>query len=150
MVNLGGPGVYLNGVSVLIDCISLVFGLAVRFVILNVFIYSGRYIGGESLGKYFFFPLSLFRGRILMLIFRGDVSVLFLAWDGLGIRSFLLVIYYSKRQRASAGLVTILTNRLGDVCLLLGLGFVGFNVFPARRRLVCGLFVVAAFRKSAQ
>lgn len=68
----------------------------------------------------------------------------------MGISSFLLVIFYSKNQRASSGLVTVITNRLGDRCLLIGLCVVGFEVVPVRRGAVCGLFVIAAFRKRAQ
>lgn len=65
-------------------------------------------------------------------------------------RSFLLVCYYSKARRAGAGLITILTNRLGDACLLLGLGVVGFEVLPLGDGATCILFSVAAFSKSAQ
>ena len=79
LLSLGGPSLCLNRVSLLIDYTALVFGFAVRFVIFNVFVYARGYIKEESLRKYFFIPLSLFRARILLLIFAGDVSVLFLA-----------------------------------------------------------------------
>ena len=104
----------------------------------------------DRISVFFFLPLRLFSGSIMLLIFRGRVGRLFLAWDGLGVSSFLLVCHYSKSARAGAGLITILTNRLGDVCLLLGLGVVGFEVLPLRDRATCILFSVAAFSKRAQ
>nr|YP_009327460.1 NADH dehydrogenase subunit 5 [Spirobranchus giganteus]APA32612.1 NADH dehydrogenase subunit 5 [Spirobranchus giganteus] len=136
--------------SFFVDSISVLFGGTVSFIIMNVFVFACSYMREDSFKKHFFFPLSLFSGSMLVLIFSGDVATLFLAWDGLGISSFLLVVFYSKSQSASSGVVTIMTNRLGDGCLLIGLCIVGFEVAPVSSEIVCGLFVVAAFSKSAQ
>jgi len=44
-----------------------------------------------------------------------------LGWDGLGVVSFLLVIYYHNMSSLKSGLVTIYTNRFGDVAMIFSL-----------------------------
>ena len=40
-------------------------------------------------------------------------------WDGLGVVSFLLIVYYINYERVSNGLFTIFQNRLGDLFFVL-------------------------------
>lgn len=93
-------------------------------LIVVFFVYNYRlgYMGGDKTSRKFYGILSVFVGRIILLIFSGDLLRIFLAWEGLGVRSFLLVVYYNNHARASSGIITIISNRLGDVCFLLGLG----------------------------
>jgi len=79
---------------------------------------------------------------------------LFLAWDGLGISSFLLVVFYRKYSSLGGGLLTVCVNRGGDslLCLRMARFFGGRDFFTlAGIPGVCSiLFTVAAFTKSAQ
>jgi len=47
-----------------------------------------------------------------------------LGWDGLGLFSYCLVIYYQNFNRYVSGFLTILLNRLGDCILLISLGWI--------------------------
>lgn len=60
---------------------------------------------------------------ILLLVFSGNFVVTIVGWDGLGLVSFLLVIFYSNSSRLESGLVTMFRNRVGDAFFLLSFIF---------------------------
>ena len=53
------------------------------------------------------------------LIIRPNIIRILLGWDGLGLVSYCLVIYYQNFKSYNAGILTALSNRVGDVCILL-------------------------------
>ena len=134
-----------------LDRLSFMF-LCVLFLIVScIFIYAGFYISAEINFTWFASWLSLFVLSIVTLIISESWFLLFLAWDGLGLTSFILVSYYLNWERLNGAMVTIITNRIGDAFLFLFLfsWFIDFYSF----RLVFGVplfVVVAAMTKSAQ
>jgi NADH-ubiquinone oxidoreductase chain 5 len=53
-----------------------------------------------------------------LLVFSGNLLTLIVGWDGLGLISFCLVIFYSNYSSLESGLITIFSNRIGDVFFL--------------------------------
>jgi NADH-ubiquinone oxidoreductase chain 5 len=55
----------------------------------------------------------------IFLIISPNVISILLGWDGLGLVSYLLVSYYQNGKSYGAGMLTVLSNRIGDVALLI-------------------------------
>lgn len=81
--------------------------------------FRGSYIRGEKFYGHFILLVVRFIISIFLLIVSPNLIRLLLGWDGLGVTSYLLVIYYQRRKSYNAGIITALTNRLGDVGLLI-------------------------------
>merc|ERR1711936_1432658 len=91
----------------IIDNMSIFFIFLVMLISGRVMIFSTRYM---MLEKFF-------------LILRPNFISLLLGWDGLGVTSYLLVVFYQSRKSYNAGMLTAITNRLGDVGLLISISF---------------------------
>ena len=109
---------------VLIDKTSLVFLLTVSLISLSVFTFRSSYIKREKFFLRFSLLLISFVFSIVALILCPNLFSILLGWDGLGISSYLLVIYYNRDKSYNAGIVTALTNRLGDVIIILAIAIV--------------------------
>merc|ERR1712117_553838 len=66
----------------------------------------------------------------------GNIFMTLIGWDLLGLTSFLLVVFYKNRKRLGSGIITALTNRIGDCFIFLLLGF-----FLIEGR-ICSLIVI--------
>lgn len=119
IITLGGSPIFL---SLIFDRISLLFSSSVFFISGNVCWFAVGYLDGEAFIKRFSYLVFFFVVSINMLIYSGNLITVLLGWDGLGLTSFLLVIYYQNSYSLGAGLITVLTNRLGDVGLILSVG----------------------------
>lgn len=105
-------------IVLIFDFISMLFILTVSLVSIGVIIFRGSYISGEKFFRRFLLLVVRFILSIFLLIIRPNLVSLLLGWDGLGVTSYLLVIYYQSRKSYNAGIITALTNRLGDVGIL--------------------------------
>lgn len=107
-----------------LDLVSLLFFSSISLISGVVFLYSKFYID-ESFSffnldnKRFFFLLFLFVMSMIFLVFSGSWVIVLLGWDGLGLVSFLLVIYYNNSSRLDSGLITVFINRVGDCFFIL-------------------------------
>lgn len=110
--------------SFVFDYISLLFFSAVSLISFVVFLYRKFYFQDSlTLLNYtnirYSYLLSLFVFSIFFLVFSGSFLTTIIGWDGLGLVSFLLVIFYRNPSSLNSGLVTIFTNRVGDCLFIL-------------------------------
>ena len=108
----------------IIDSMSLYFIRLVRLVSGSVIIFSSSYIITEKFFSRFIFLVFIFIMSIFLLILSPNMISLLLGWDGLGVTSYLLVIFYQRNKSYNAGILTALTNRLGDVGLLVSISLI--------------------------
>merc|ERR1712156_674257 len=104
------------------DYISLFFLSVVRLISGSVMIYSTSYISSEIFFRRFIEIVLSFVLSMFLLILSPNIISLLLGWDGLGVTSSLLVIFYQRKKSYNAGMITAMTNRLGDVGILVCIG----------------------------
>lgn len=78
-------------------------------------------MSGDVNLEYFIYIVLLFVLSINFLIYVPHLVFLLLGWDGLGLTSYLLVVYYQNDKSLGAGIVTALSNRVGDSFLILSI-----------------------------
>nr|WON65998.1 NADH dehydrogenase subunit 5 [Carpelimus sp. 1 HFZ-2023b] len=147
---------------VLFDWMSLLFMSFVLLISSMVMFYSIEYMEGDYNINRFIILVFMFVMSMMMMILSPNLISILLGWDGLGLVSYCLVIYYQNVKSNNAGMITALTNRIGDVMLLLSiawmLNFGSWNFLFYLQFLkndcymqMIGLMVmIAAMTKSAQ
>ena len=115
--------------SVVFDFYSKLTIVTVCLIFLSVLIFSIFYIKYDYFFSYFCFCVSFFVLSIIILCFSNSLFLLFVGWDGLGVTSFLLIIFYINWKRLNNRMFTLLSNRIGDGLILIFFGFILFNFF---------------------
>nr|YP_009871091.1 NADH dehydrogenase subunit 5 [Siphonosoma cumanense]QKS32603.1 NADH dehydrogenase subunit 5 [Siphonosoma cumanense] len=108
---------------ILLDPMGLTFSAVVLFISANVLLFSTKYMSDEIFLPRFILLVLLFVLSMNFLIFIPNLMALLLGWDGLGLISFCLVIYYQNPKSLAGGMLTALSNRVGDVMILLSIAF---------------------------
>nr|YP_010582890.1 NADH dehydrogenase subunit 5 [Agnesiella rita]UGN61310.1 NADH dehydrogenase subunit 5 [Agnesiella rita] len=140
------------------DWISLMFISVVLFISSMVILYSCDYmgVGNYSSNRFLFLVILFVLSMILMIISPNLLSIL-LGWDGLGMISYCLVIYYNSTKSYLSGMITCLTNRLGDIgllisiCWLMSYGSWHFMFYlDFYSHYIFYMLIISSFTKSAQ
>nr|YP_011036687.1 NADH dehydrogenase subunit 5 [Xestocephalus biprocessus]WRK21291.1 NADH dehydrogenase subunit 5 [Xestocephalus biprocessus] len=109
---------------VLLDSKCLFFLFVVLFISSMIILYSIDYMGVSISSFRFLYLMILFVFSMLLMIMSPNLLSIMLGWDGLGLVSYCLVIYFSSVKSYLSGMITCLTNRLGDVGLLISSGWI--------------------------
>lgn len=108
--------------SLLIDALSLVMALVVTGVGFLIHVYSIGYMAHDPNPSRYFAYLNLFIFAMLLLVSAGNLLVLFVGWELVGVCSYLLIGFWFERpSAANAGRKAFIVNRIGDAAFLLGL-----------------------------
>nr|APX39294.1 NADH dehydrogenase subunit 5 [Longitarsus aeneus] len=146
----------------LFDWMSLMFMSFVLFISSMVIFYSDEYMSGDLNKNRFLFLVIMFVFSMMFMIISPNLVSILLGWDGLGLVSYCLVIYYQNMKSFNAGMLTALSNRIGDVALLMAiawmLNFGSWNFIfyldimknNLIMELICWFVFIAALTKSAQ
>nr|YP_010692951.1 NADH dehydrogenase subunit 5 [Anastrepha serpentina]WCB98067.1 NADH dehydrogenase subunit 5 [Anastrepha serpentina] len=146
----------------LFDWMSLLFMSFVLLISSLVIYYSKEYMGGDiNINRFIMLVLMFVLSMMLLIISPNLISIL-LGWDGLGLVSYCLVIYFQNVKSYNAGMLTALSNRIGDVAFLLAIAWMlnygSWNYIfyletmknSVEMEIIGGLIMLAAMTKSAQ
>nr|YP_010424634.1 NADH dehydrogenase subunit 5 [Cyrtorhinus lividipennis]USH90823.1 NADH dehydrogenase subunit 5 [Cyrtorhinus lividipennis] len=146
--------------SLIFDYLSLMFMSCVLFISSMVLLYSYSYMFNDMNNYRFLILVYLFIMSMLFMIISPNMVSILLGWDGLGLVSYCLVIYFQNSKSYNAGMLTIITNRIGDVAILICISwlmnfgswnFVFYMNYNNLYNSYIFIFVIiAAFTKSAQ
>ena len=105
-----------------IDRLAIVMLGLVTFVALLVQVYSLEYMRGDSRFGWYFAVHSLFGAAMLALVLADNLLFLYIAWELVGLGSYLLIgHWWERRSAAEAAKKAFITTRIGDVGLLIGI-----------------------------
>ena len=104
-----------------VDQITVLLLLLVTGVSAVVHVYSSRYMIGESRYNRFFAVIALFTFSMIMLVMSGNLLMLLISWEVMGICSYLLISHASERPPACrAATKAFLVNAVADIGLSFG------------------------------
>nr|UXW64194.1 NADH dehydrogenase subunit 5 [Colias erate] len=148
--------------SILLDWMSLLFMMFVSLISSVVIYYSKSYMSSEINLNRFIILVLLFVFSMILLIISPNMISIFLGWDGLGLVSYCLVIYYQNFKSFNAGMLTALSNRIGDVFILMVIAwmlnygswnyifYLEFMSSDFSMMMIGAMIILAAMTKSAQ
>nr|WPV76804.1 NADH dehydrogenase subunit 5 [Phlebotomus chinensis] len=159
VITLGSLNIVM---TLILDWMSLMFMSFVLLISSLVIYYSKDYMAEDSNINRFIILVLMFVCSMMLLIISPNLISILLGWDGLGLVSYCLVIYFQNVKSYNAGMLTALSNRLGDVAFLLAIAWMlnygSWNYIyyldmmnnDLEMLIIGGLIMLAAMTKSAQ
>ena len=131
--------------GILVDGLSVMMLVVVTAVSLLVHVYSTDYVAGDARYTHFFAFLSLFTAAMLFFVLSDNLLQMIVGWELVGVCSFVLIgHWWEAKANSDAALKAFLTNRVGDVGLLVGMSILffaaggAFDTLTVNSRIVAG------------
>nr|AQQ72800.1 NADH dehydrogenase subunit 5 [Microthoracius praelongiceps] len=105
----------VSEISILIDGYSTLFLMIISVVSYVVNLYSYSYMSGSFKFGKFNFLMIMFVMSMSALCLSGNLFWSMVGWDGLGLFSILLILFYKNSLSVSGSFITYLYNRTGDM-----------------------------------
>jgi len=117
--NIGSLSV---SISLRLDALSLVFVFIITFVGALIHIYSAAFMRQDRDYARFFACMNLFVCSMLVLVMAGNLVLLYLGWEGVGLCSYLLIgFWYETPANSNAANKAFYITRIGDTAMAIGL-----------------------------
>jgi NADH-quinone oxidoreductase subunit L len=123
--------------GIIVDPLTVAMLGLVTFVALMVQIYSLGYMKGDSRFGWYYAVHAMFAAAMLTLVLADNFLLLYVAWELVGICSYLLIGFWHERPAAKeAAKKAFIVTRIGDVGMLIGILLIwrevgSFSMFDA-------------------
>jgi len=105
-----------------VDGQSVMMLFVVTFISGLVHLYSTEYVKDDRRYTHYFAFLSLFTASMLFMVLSTSTIQLIVGWELVGVCSFALIgHWWEEKPNSDAALKAFLTNRVGDMGLLIGM-----------------------------
>ena len=105
----------------LVDGLAAMMLITVCIISLLVHIYSTEYLHGDVRFTHYYAFLSLFTASMLFYVLSSNTLQMLMGWELVGVCSFGLIgHWWEEKKNTDAALKAFLTNRVGDIGLILG------------------------------
>ena len=140
----------------MVDGQSVFMLVVVGLISLLVHIYSTDYVNGDRRYTHYFAFLSLFTASMMFFVLAQSTLQMIVGWELVGVCSFALIgHWWEEKPNSNAALKAFLTNRVGDIGLLVGMIILYFaagrsfsildiNILAASGGISHGLLLVAS------
>ena len=108
--------------TLFVDQLTVLLLLLVTGVSGVVHVYSSRYMIGDSRYNRFFAVIAMFTFSMILLVMSGNLLMLLISWEVMGICSYLLISHSAQRPSACrAATKAFLVNAVADVGFSFGI-----------------------------
>jgi len=126
VVATGGPPIAL---STIVDGLGVVVSVMVTVVAVAVQVYSVDYLRADRRYASYAAFVSLFTAAMLLVVVAGNLVVLLVGWEAMGLCSYVLIGHDREEPVArAAAFKAFLTTRIGDAAFMVGVLVLGFSV----------------------